>query len=386
MTNFSRSLLIVNFYLMSLNQKNGTRKLRKLNIDLPNYFSNTVIPQLFVDSDLVLRICTPPAMEHFSITYDHVGQEIDWIKDNLGYPQIVEEIKMIISSRSRVLEKEVQTLDGRWFQMNMVPYVEHEVKSVNGVIITFIDITRRLNAIKELEKLNSEHETLMFALSHDIRQPIAAITLLADVLTMAHAKKDSQQFEKWIKNLKQSSRVLTSLVDDFTTDDQEIGKEQPLEQSVNIPEICNDVLTALKGEIKLHRVKVVRNFQVSEIVFPRNNLRSIVYNLLHNAIKYRDPEKILKIEITTELAEGFLVLSIADNGPGIAREHQKKVFEKFSRFREDVKGTGMGLYIARKMMESNGGMIKLERRPGGGALFRVFFKNADNPKEGDQKS
>ena len=176
---------------MSEAKKNDARQLRKLNFDLANYFSNTLIPQLFVDADLILRIFTPPAMEQFSLSFDHVGCSIHNVKDNIRYPTFVENIQEVIAQNVN-LEKEIQTTDGNWFQMNIVPYIEHEENRVNGVIITFVDITKRLVALKELEKLNADHETLMFALSHDIRQPLSTMTLMADGLAKAFERNDAE--------------------------------------------------------------------------------------------------------------------------------------------------------------------------------------------------
>lgn len=365
--------------------RDDARQLRKQNFDLANYFFNTIIPQLFVDADLILRIFTPPAMKQFSLSYDHVGRSIHDVKDNIRYPTFVENIEEVIAT-NKILEKEVQTTDNRWFQMNIVPYIEHENNRTNGVIITFVDITRRLHALKELEKLNSDHETLMFALSHDIRQPIAAITLLADALALAFKKNDSQQFDKYIQTLKQSSKGLATLVDDFTSQNEKIGKEETWEQRINIQEICHNVLMALKSEIRLNKIEIVQDFDTSEIIFPRNNLRSIVYNLVHNAIKYRDPEKNSKIEISTQKEEDYVVLTVKDNGPGIAEEYQNQIFEKSARLRKDVTGTGMGLYIARKMVETNNGKITLESVPGEGSIFRVFFRNVFANEENETSS
>src|SRR5690606_25736077 len=230
---------------MSKTPKNDARQLRKLNFDLSNYFSNTIIPQLFVDSDLILRIFTPPAMKQFSLTYDHVGKNITDIRDNLRYPHVVEDIKEIIDNTNKNIEKEVQTTDGRWFQMNIVPYIEHEKDVINGVIITFVDITKRLKAMKELEKLNSQFQTLKYALAHDIRQPISTITLIADGLVMAHKKNDNDQFEKWIKTLKESSKSLDSLVDDFTSGGASYNGLSSELTGLNIEEICDDVLTSM---------------------------------------------------------------------------------------------------------------------------------------------
>ncbi|HSP11078.1 MAG TPA: PAS domain-containing protein [Salegentibacter sp.] len=354
--------------------RNDARQLRKLNFDLSNYFSNTIIPQLFVDADLILRIFTPPAMKQFSLTYDHVGRNISEIKDNLRYPHVVEDIETVIDNSNKSLEKEVQTTDGRWFQMNIVPYIEHEKNVINGVIITFVDITKRLKALKELEKLNSQYETLKYALSHDIRQPISTITLIADGLLMAHEKNDSRQFKKWINTLKESSKSLDAIVEDFTSGKVEENGESSENLSLNIEEICHDILTALKGDIRAKKIKISTDLEVKEITFPRSSLRSIFYNLIHNAVKFSDPNKTSEIKIGTEEVEGFVILCVQDNGLGIAVEDQRRVFKKSSRLSEDIRGTGMGLYVVKKMIEDNEGRIKLVSEENEGSTFKVFFK------------
>lgn len=359
---------------MAETPQKDARKLRELNFDLSNYFSNTIIPQLFVDADLILRIFTPPAMDQFSLTYDHIGQNIADVKDNLRYPHVVEDIRDVIDRKKGNLEKEVQTTDGRWFEMNIVPYVEHEEERINGVIITFVDITKRLRSVRELEKLNSQHETLLFALSHDIRQPISAITLIADGLLLAHKKNNSAQFEKLVSTLKQTSRSLRSLVDDFTLNNTEENGKLLEEGKLNIKDICDDILTALKGEIRARKIMITTDLKVTEINFPKNNLRSIIYNLVHNAIKFSDPEKASEIKITTEKVENYVILCVRDNGVGIPEEHQRFVFKKSSRLSEKIFGTGMGLYVVKKMIEDNDGRIRLQSKEGTGTSFRVFFK------------
>ncbi|SFN87944.1 sensor histidine kinase [Salegentibacter flavus] len=359
---------------MTETPRRDARQLRKLNFDLSNYFSNTIIPQLFVDADLILRIFTPPAMKQFSLTYDHVGKSISDIKDNLRYPHVVEDIEAVIDNTNKFLEKEVQTTDGRWFQMNIVPYIEHEEDVINGVIITFVDITKRLKALRELEKLNSQYETLKYALSHDIRQPISTITLIADGLLLAHQKNDSMQFVKWIKTLKESSKTLDTMVEDFTSGKVDENGESSEEMALNIEDICHNILTALKGEIKEKKIRVITDLKVAEIIFPRNSLRSVFYNLIYNAVKFSDPRKNSKIKISTEEVKGFVILCVQDNGLGIPIKDQRRVFKKSSRLSENIQGTGMGLYVVKRMIEDNEGKIKLESEEGEGATFSVFFK------------
>src|SRR4051794_4930079 len=100
----------------SENAKNT--QVEMLNEDLENYFANTIIPQLFVDANLILRKFTPPAMKQFTLTPDDVGKSITEIIDNIRHPTLIQNIEEVIITGT-ALEKEVQTLDHRWFQMNI---------------------------------------------------------------------------------------------------------------------------------------------------------------------------------------------------------------------------------------------------------------------------
>ncbi len=88
---------------------------------LENYFENTIIPQLYIDGKLILRKFTPPAMKQFTLTLADIGKNVDEIKDNIRYPTFLENINEVIETRVG-LEKEIQTTDLRWFQMNILPY------------------------------------------------------------------------------------------------------------------------------------------------------------------------------------------------------------------------------------------------------------------------
>ena len=351
----------------------NTSQLGKLNFDLSNYFSNTIIPQLFVDANLILRIFTPPAMKQFSLSKSDVNRHIEEVSDNIKYPTIVKNIKEVIETNN-ILEKEIQTTDGNWFQMNILPYMEYEEQRTNGVIITFVDITKRLTTMRELEKINADHHILMYSLAHDIRQPISTIHLISDVILKAYENANSEQLHKCVETLKHSSSNLKALVDDMVPNIEETPEQQDDIKRLNIQEICDDVLFSLKEEIKAKKIKVSTKFDVSEIKFPRNYLRSIVYNLVHNAIKFSSPEKKSEIKIKTTKAKDFLIFCVEDNGVGIAEEQQRKIFKKSLRLNKEVQGTGMGLYIIKKMIENNDGRIKLESTTGKGSTFKVFFK------------
>ncbi|WP_286761520.1 ATP-binding protein [Salegentibacter sp. UBA1130] len=358
---------------MSKQLKKDIGQLRKLDFDLANYFSNTIIPQLFVDADMVLRIFTPPAMAQFSLSYDDIGKNIKQVEDNIRYPTFVNNIQEVMTT-SEIFEKEIQTTDGNWFQMNIIPYVDHERNEINGVIITFVNITVRLNSIKELEKINAKHNVLMFALSHDMKQPISTIKLLSSGLLETYKRQDSEKFHTMIERLQTASKGLNTMLNEFTSEGEANLQNNVELKPQNIVKLCGTILNALRDEIVSKNIQVLKDFKTSEVIFPRNTLRSTIYNLIHNAIKYRNNNQNLVIKLKTYNIRDFVIFSVEDNGVGIAEEHQEMVFEKSARINNNIEGTGMGLYVIKKMIESQGGKIELKSTLGQGSKFKVFFK------------
>src|SRR5690554_300181 len=158
----------------SSDKKQQIKDLIELNDELENYFKNTIIPQLFVDANLILRKFTPPAMKQSNFSHSDLGKPFDELVDNIRYSVIVDDVNEVITT-GEVMEKEIQTTDFRWFQMNIIPYLVEKQNKTNGVIITFVDITERIRTLRELEKLNASHETFIYSVSHDLKAPLANI-------------------------------------------------------------------------------------------------------------------------------------------------------------------------------------------------------------------
>jgi len=348
------------------------RQTLTLNEDLENYFANTIIPQLFVDANLILRKFTPPAMKQFTLTQDDIGRSITEVIDNIRYPTLIQNIEEVIAT-GITLEKEVQTLDLRWFQMNILPYKVFKENSTNGVIITFVDITSRIKTLKDLEKLNADNSIFLYSFSHDIKQPLSVLALLPDAMEYAFENKNKEYFTENINKLnravisiKKNVQELTALI---TANEQHTDPER-----VNIENIYEDVILTLKDEIYKYNIDIKTEFHTSEIFFSRKNLRSILFNLLNNAIKYRSTERPLCIVVKTEIIDRYIRLSVIDNGIGISSKFHNVIFERYSRVDKNISGAGLGLYIIRTMIENSGGKVEVESKEGGGATFNVYFK------------
>jgi signal transduction histidine kinase len=99
-----------------------------------------------------------------------------------------------------------------------------------------------------------------------------------------------------------------------------------------------------------------------------------MYNLVSNAIKYRSRERPPVIKITSSANENYVILSVADNGIGINLiKHEKKIFSLFKRLHDDIEGSGVGLFLVKRIMEFNHGKVEVESKIGEGSTFRVCF-------------
>jgi signal transduction histidine kinase len=103
-------------------------------------------------------------------------------------------------------------------------------------------------------------------------------------------------------------------------------------------------------------------------------LRSILYNLLSNGLKYRSPHRQPEIRISAKKAEGdYLLLSVQDNGLGIKGKHKEQVFSMFKRLHNHADGTGVGLYIVKRIVENAGGTVEVESEVDKGLEFRLYL-------------
>ena len=361
----------------NMNLKNDQiSELIQLNEELENYFSNTIIPQLFVDSDLRLRKFTPPAMKHFVLKEDYIGLPLEEIKENFRYPNIINNISTVIST-GKMLEKEIQTTDMRWYQMNILPYITRKDNKINGVIITFVDITARIKDLKEQEKLIMEHELLLDQIAHDIKSPLAGLYLTCDLLKILPENKSSK-FKLMTENLERGLANIKKVIYDLTDSRWEKQKYQAAEELLDLPHILEDVRLALAPQIIASNAKISQNIEVSEIIFVRRKLRSVLYNLLSNAIKYTPADRKPDIKIHSYEEDGYMVIRVTDNGIGMGEQDLTTIFEKFKRVSSSVEGSGVGLYLVRSILENAGGKIMVKSRLGHGSEFTLYlaqFKN-----------
>ena len=179
-----------------------------------------------------------------------------------------------------------------------------------------------------------------------------------------------------IRHLSASMAKLNQTIQDRS----EIVKVQkdtdlPLE-AVSVEEVLADVLGDLDGRAKASSADIARELEVESLDFPRKYLRSILYNLLSNALNYRHPGRTPRIRVRTQRKDQQVRLSVSDNGLGMNDRQLKKLFGMFQRMHPHTEGSGIGLYTTKRIIENYGGSITVESREGEGTTFYVIFRSA----------
>jgi signal transduction histidine kinase len=144
-------------------------------------------------------------------------------------------------------------------------------------------------------------------------------------------------------------------------------------EKVDIEDLINNIEWSLEDKIELSGAVIIRDLGVKTILFSKKNLRSIIYNLVSNAIKFKGEQSPV-IHIQTKMEGGFIVLSVADNGIGIPKRSIDKIFEIYGRLNQEAEGQGIGLYLAKKIINAANGSMEVESEPGKGSKFTVHFK------------
>lgn len=229
-----------------------------------------------------------------------------------------------------------------------------------------------------LKKINSDLDNFIYTASHDLKAPVSNIeglvhTLHEELKDKGKIDKDVDQiielvnesvkrFQTTIQDLTEISKIQKDLYEDVI----ELDVEEMIEEAKLM---VNSLILENKAEIK------ITSIDPKKLRFSRINFRSILYNLLSNAIKYKleDNPPVIHISFLAD-DEKYDVLSVSDNGLGIKEEYIPKIFQMFKRVHSHVEGTGIGLYLVKRITENAGGKIVVESRENEGSVFKIYFK------------
>ena len=252
----------------------------------------------------------------------------------------------------------------RIFEISISPLL-HIQSRINGAVIVFFDKTE----IKNTEK---SHIDFVSNVSHELKTPLTSIKGFLETMHTDLGDKKYDQIHNFLNIVSKNVARLIDLIDDLLSLSHIDSISLLNKQEVNTREI-----TAVACEtISMDKHKINYIFKADTVLASRQWLEQVLYNLVHNAVKYTPSGS--QIDVIWEKHPHFILLTVKDNGEGIPLQHQHRIFERFYRVEEDRSrekgGTGIGLAIVKQVMEKHGGHVYLtSRRRGKGAKLTCTF-------------
>lgn len=223
----------------------------------------------------------------------------------------------------------------------------------------------------ELIKINNDLDNFVYTASHDLKAPVLNIEGLVYALTKAleenRTEKVSQMMEMIKKSILKFKETIQGLTEVARTNK---NVDDDLEY-VDIEELLDDIKQSIKDILSTTKTEIHADIQCRKIFLSKNNLRSVIFNLITNAIKYSSPHRTPHILFTCVSEGDNDFIEVQDNGLGIPKEHHQKIFLMFKRLHTHAEGTGIGLYLVKRIVENEGGSICVESELNKGTKFTI---------------
>jgi len=291
---------------------------------------------------------------------------------DLSFFSHIQNLQAVFHDPAEAVTKEIELYDRtlgaghRVLKTTAVPLKDEQGRLL-GKVAVFHDIT----SFKEVDRLKSE---FISQVSHELRTPLTSIKgyidNLKDGIAGALKKKQEDYLDRMAKNADHLVHLISDLLD---VAQLESGKMTICPIALSLNDLIEEVVNRLQPTVHEKRLEIMfEKFKgESRIRGDHDKLEQVVTNLLHNAIKYTQPGG--RITIAMQQEGTFLKTSIQDTGVGIPPEQQSKLFERFYRIEQEpsvtTNGTGLGLYIAKNLIEMHGGEIQVTSEAGHGSEF-----------------
>jgi signal transduction histidine kinase len=225
-------------------------------------------------------------------------------------------------------------------------------------------------AQEELARSNRDLEQFAYVASHDLQEPLRMVATYTQLLAERYQGKLDENADKYIHYAVDGALRMQTLVQDLLAFSR-VGREGNIAILVDVNLAVQAALINLQSTIQDNDAQVQFG-ELPSIVAEQTQLTQLFQNLISNAIKFRGKEP-PRITISAEKRDREWILSVADNGIGIAPEYAETIFVIFKRLhtQEEYAGSGIGLAICKKVVEQHGGRIWMESEPGKGSTFKV---------------
>jgi PAS domain S-box-containing protein len=264
----------------------------------------------------------------------------------------------------------------RFWAEGITTAIKNRAGEVTGFAKVTRDATERRKLENQLERSNDELQRFAYTVSHDLQEPLRTVRSYAELLSRRYAGKLDADADEFIQFMMDAAGRMTQLLKDLLAYSQAGRPDRTVPETTSAANILQWAIMNVDRLIKESGATVTYD-PLPVVRADQTQLSQVFQNLLGNAIKYRsaDPPA---IHISAVRTDGMYEFSVKDNGVGIHPEHHERIFGVFKRLHgKEVPGTGIGLAICRKIVESHGGKIWVESELGRGSTFRFTIPADD---------
>jgi len=269
--------------------------------------------------------------------------------------------KMMYLDTLTALEQKLN-IEDRYLNILFVPFSDDDTKKVTGIIAVIQDITEHV-------RLDNMRKEFVADVSHELKTPITSIMGYAETLAGEEYDKDTQT--KFLNVIIAEAQRMTRLVTDLLTlsryDNNRIKKEKTEFDLGELVKKCQEKL-AIEIEKKQHKVECFVTANVPPVYADKYGIERVILNILMNSIKYTKEQGEIKIYVGFVYNDAYI--KVIDNGIGIPEKDLQRIFERFYRVDKarsrELGGSGLGLSIAKEILEKNQGEIDIKSEPGKG--------------------
>lgn len=274
--------------------------------------------------------------------------------------------------------------EGEWRWVETIATNMLEDPAINGIVTNSRDVTESVHARMELQELNeelahtnSELEQFAYVASHDLQEPLRMVSSFMSLLEKRYGHLLDDKAHEYIHFATDGAKRMKTIIVDLL-DYSRAGRDKGSTHAIDLDRLIQDYRELRRQRITENRATIIAE-NLPTVVAREAPLLQTLHSLLDNAIKYSHPERDPQIVLQVEENEHEWEISVRDNGIGIDPEYHEKIFVLFQRLhlKEQYEGTGIGLAVAKKQVESWGGTLHVESEEGSGSTFRFTIPKPD---------
>ncbi len=340
-----------------------------------------------IDAEGRVLMANPTAESLLGIGKQDIGKPL---KERVAEEHLLTLVKNLSSDKEAPVQKDIELFSPNESTKKVLRTSSAVIEDNNGNTVGMVTILNDITKQKEMENLK---DMFLANVSHELRTPLVAIEKSISLILSKAAGEIPETQNQFLAIAQRNLKRLTLLINDLLDLSKlEAGKMQLSFENSPVEKIINESVETFNTWAKTKLINIEKNVQAGlpEVFMDPNRIIQVLNNLISNALKFTFEKGKILVAANLNPQSRTLEISVEDNGVGMTKESLEKIFDKFyqvgEKIQTEVRGTGIGLSIAREIVELHGGKIWVESQKGKGTKFTFALplnKGAGSPEDGN---